>query len=107
MIFLNSPKFKISGRAGLDFDVAFRKDDENKTVNLGFFSVPVGLVGDIYLSRKSDISIFAGYRFSGRTDSWQRPSEGEESKSAVWSDGAPQVNVSGIFVTVGYKIIFL
>jgi hypothetical protein len=75
--FLSSPKFKVSGRAGLDFDVAFRKDDENKTVNLGIFSVPVGVVADVYLSRKSDISIFTGYRFSGRTDSWRRSSEGE------------------------------
>jgi hypothetical protein len=107
MIFLNSPKFKIIGRAGLDFDIVFRKDDENKTVNLGIFSAPVGVGGDIYLSRKSDIFIFAGYRFSGRADGWQRSTEGEESKSGVWNNGAPQVNISGIFVFVGYKIIFL
>ena len=106
--FFNSPKLKISGRVGLDVDFPFRKDDENQTVSLPVISGPIGFVGDIYLSTKSDIFLFAGYRFSGRSGNWQRSTEGEEkSRTAVWNNGAPQVNISGFFVSVGYKIIFL
>ncbi len=107
MQFFTFPKFKISGRTGLNLDIAFRKDDRDETVGIPVFSAPVGIVADFVLFTNSDISLFAGYRFSGRTDNWNRSSKGEESESGIWNNGAPQVNVSGFFVSVGYKIIFL
>jgi len=107
--FLNTSKLALLGRLGLDFDFASRKDDEDHTVTTLAVSAHLGINAEILISEKSDLVISAGYRFGGKSSNWQY-SEGEdediETHPVVWNNDSPEVNISGFFLTLGYKFIF-
>jgi hypothetical protein len=97
---------QFNGKIGIDLDMPFRKDDENHTVYTPVLSATVGINISYLLSRKSDIEIDFGYRFSGEISGWKY-SANEDTHDAVWYNPAPEINISDIFVTVGYKFILL
>jgi len=103
-VLISSP-LQVNARIGLNADILFRDDDENHSVTSAVISAPVGLNISYLLSANSDIEINFGYRFAGHTP-WQY-SAGEESKDAIWIQSEPEIDISGMFFTVGYKFILL
>ena len=97
---------QFNGKIGIDVDMLFRKDDENHTVYTPVLSATVGINISYLLSRKSDLEINFGYRFSVEISGWKY-SANEETHDAVWHNPAPEINISDIFITVGYKFILL
>lgn len=101
------PKIRVGGILSLNFDLPFRKDDENNTVYLPIISSQLSLQVDLMHYWKSDISIFAGYRISVPRKSWQISDDNETGRSVYWDNTAPQVNISGFFIQLGYKFLIL
>ena len=61
---------------------------------------------DFYMSASKDISIFVGYRSDSGSNTWKDTGDkekGEPAYDAVWNGDAPNINVAGLFVTIGYK----
>ncbi len=104
---LSGPRVRVGGIIGLNFDLPFRKDDDNNTVYLPILSGQVGVMVDIFHYWKTDISIFAGYRISSGIKGWQISGEEETDRSVYWENAPPEVNISGFFIQIGYKFIFL
>ena len=107
--FLNASKLTLRARLGLDFDVPFRKDDKNHTVNAAVLSSSVGISGEILLTENYDIIINAGYKSWGKSSKWtysRGEGEDQETYPAVWNNDSPEVNISGFFLTIGFRIIF-
>jgi hypothetical protein len=100
--FLNTTKIDFGGKVGLDFDIPFRKDDDGQTVHTLLFSVPIGMVGEFMLSQNFDFVIYAGYRFSVKSDNWEY-SDDEENYKAYWEENAPEVENSGLMLSIGFK----
>jgi len=103
--FLNLYKFALKARADLDLDIFFREDDADDTVSLALPSTSIGLNAEILLSPKSDFIFYTGYRFFGSSNSWQRSSDEETDEDAFWIDKRPKMDVSGLFVKIGYRIL--
>lgn len=105
--FLNMYKLSLRSRADMDLEIFFREDDLDDTVTLALFSVSAGLNSEFLLSKKTDLTIFLGYRFLGSSKNWQKNSEDEdENLEAYWDDQAPRINISGFFIRIGYRFLF-
>jgi len=85
-------------------DIPYRKDDDGQTVNTVLFSAYMGVVGEFLLSKKIDFVISAGYRFSTKSYKWEY-SEDEETFPAYWEKDAPEVDNSGVKLSVGFKYL--
>ena len=101
---LNISRLTFLLKLGVDMNIILRKDDEDNSVNTVPFLAYLGLNTEIVLSEKTDLVISAGYRFAGKSSSWTRTDGGES--SVVWNNGAPEVDLSGPFLSAGYKFIF-
>jgi hypothetical protein len=100
--FLNHSTFDLGANLGLDLDIPFRKDDDGRTVNTALFSTQLGIIGEIVLSKRSDLFLNVGYRFALKTSKWEY-SEDDTTFPAYWENGVPEVDISGIILAVGYK----
>jgi hypothetical protein len=103
---LSLPKVRVGSIVGLNFDLPFRKDDDDNTVYLPILSLQVGVMANIFHYWKTDISVYAGYRISSRIEDWQISSDEEEDRSIYWESNAPEINISGFFIQIGYRFIF-
>ena len=101
----NGNTFSLRARGGIGFLTFFKKDDANKLVNTFSFASLLGISMEYYRSASKDISIFVGYRSDGGDDTWKNHNEedGEPAYEAVWIGKTPHINVSGFFLTIGYK----
>jgi hypothetical protein len=95
----------IHARAGLDFDIPFRKDDADNTVSTDIVSGTLGISTSLMLTKKSDIELHVGYRLSTKSSHWSYD-ESDQSFDAFWEDKPPVVDLSGFYLRIGYKIIF-
>ncbi len=94
-------------KGAFDFDIPFRKDDDNNIVSSVLFSFHFGLVNELVLSRTNDLLFLVGYRHGFKNSQWDY-SAGEETFPAYWQGHAPIVNNSGFFISVGYRwLVFL
>ncbi|MBN2001087.1 hypothetical protein JW935_26315 [candidate division KSB1 bacterium] len=103
--FLNSSKYDLGLRLGLDLDLPFKKDDTGEIVNTVLFSSYLGLMLEFPISQRFDFFTVAGYRLGFRANDWQF-SEDEESYPAYWEEKTPEVNNSGILMSFGLKYYF-
>jgi hypothetical protein len=104
--FLNTTKIDFGSKMGMDFDIPFRKDDDERMVHTLLFSAHIGIVGEFLLSQQVDFVINAGYRFGVKSGKWEY-SEDEESYPAYWEKGSPKVDNSGLMLSVGFKYFLL
>lgn len=109
--FLRTSLFSFAGRVDLNLDLAFRSDDDNHNVTAAAFSASPILELEILLSETKDLVLGVGYRFGGKSSRWtytvtpEKDDEDSITKSAVWDNGAPEINISGLFFTFGMKFI--
>jgi hypothetical protein len=101
------PKLRLMMVAGINFDIPFRKDDDGNVVYLPILSGQMGVMFDIVHYWKTDISISAGYRISSKIRNWQISDEEETGNPIYWENNPPRVNISGFYIEIGYKILFL
>jgi len=101
----NGNTFSLRARGGIGFLAFYKKDDAGKLVNSFSFSTLLGISMELYRSASKDISIFVGYRSDSGSDTWKNHNEeeGEPDYEAVWKGDAPNINVAGFFLTIGYK----
>lgn len=104
LMLISSSIIKIGGTIGFDLDLPFRIDNHDHVVTTLLVSPHAGIKAEILLTAKNDLILYGGYRFAGKTSSWEYSHE-EKTHSAVWDDGAPEIDISGYFISVGYKII--
>ena len=102
--FINSSKIDIGGKLDVDLEIPYRKDDNGETVYTALFSTQVGIVAELLFAGKFDFVIHAGYRFAVKTDYWEY-SEEEETIPAYWENKAPEVDISGFTISVGFKYL--
>lgn len=99
-------------KLGLDFDYVWKTDDENRYVNAVGLALFPGINTELFLSKNMDLLLGIGYRV-GFTSDWQRPGKAvdedseEESTTtpAVWNSEVPILDKSGLFLTVGFRLI--
>jgi hypothetical protein len=103
--FISLTALMIHAKAGINFDIAFKKDDTDNTVTTGILSFTLGLSTSLMLTKKSDIELNVGYRLSTKSSDWSYE-EDEEQFDAFWENEPPVVDLSGLYLTIGYKIIF-
>ena len=99
---LRSSLISIRAKAGLDFDALFKTDEKDNSVNAGMVSVPLGLIAEVFLGAKTDLVFEAGYRLGGTTSKWEYTEE-EENYPAVWSEEAPELDISDVYFSLGIK----
>ena len=88
---------------GIDLDLPFKIDDHGQTVSTGVFSGTLGISVSFMLSKKSDMELNLAYRLSTKSSDWTY--RREDSFDAFWHDEPPVVDFSGIYFSLGYKII--
>lgn len=105
--FLYLYKLTLQTRLDMDVDFFIRRDDQDDWVNAAIFSISPGIQAEILLSRERDLVLTAGYRFFGYSGSWQKFSdEDEEARDAVWINKAPRLDISGLYIKIGYRFLF-
>ncbi len=92
-------------RVGVDLDIPFKKDDDGRTVNSAVLSGTLGISGSLMLSKKSDIEINFGYRFSTKSSEWTYTEE-EENYDAYWIEAPPEIDLSGFMSLLGINLFF-
>ncbi|MCH8304856.1 MAG: hypothetical protein IIB94_06965 [Candidatus Marinimicrobia bacterium] len=106
MMFYSGNEFSLRARGGLGGLFFFKEDDAGKVVNSASFTILLGVSMEYYLSATKDISIFVGYRSDSGSDKWKSLGDKEKDEpdyDAVWDGQAPDINVSGFFLTIGFK----
>ncbi|MCH8837642.1 MAG: hypothetical protein IIA60_07545 [Candidatus Marinimicrobia bacterium] len=97
-------------RVELGFGAYFRDDDNGQMVNAGVGILSLGADLELLRSQGSDLVVGLAWRFGGKSSKWTySEGDGDDSKTvdAEWDlRGAPDVDISGLFVTVGYRFIF-
>jgi len=96
----------IHTRAGLDFDIPFKKDDDDNIVATDIVSGTLGISASLMLAKKSDIELHVGYRLSTKSSHWSYDKD-DQHFDAFWENESPVVDIGGFYITIGYKIIFL
>ena len=104
--FLNMPQFAMKARLDGDFDIFFRTDAEEDLANLPLFSLSPGIVAEFLISPESDLVVHAGYRIWGKSSGWEKSGDEDETIDAVWKSDPPKVNLSGLFLKIGYRFYF-
>ncbi|UCD37302.1 MAG: hypothetical protein JSW54_10775 [Fidelibacterota bacterium] len=98
----NAPTYSIEGDITASLDIAFKSDDEDERVSTAIPALILSGRLELLLSAKTDLVLTAGYRFGGRSGSWNRL-EDEDSQPSVWYQGTPRIDISGLFLTVGLQ----
>lgn len=102
--FLNISRFALKTRLDADFDIFFKEDDLGETVSVSLGSIAPGICAEFVFSKNTDICILGGYRFSNVSDDWQVDMDDDEPEiDAFWEDPAPKMDLSGIFVNIGFR----
>ncbi|MCH8928719.1 MAG: hypothetical protein IIB39_08400 [Candidatus Marinimicrobia bacterium] len=93
------------GFGGLFF---FKRDDAGALVNSASVSSILGLNIDYFKSGGRDLSFELGYRFDSGSSSWNNLGEEDEPDyEAVWIGNTPEIDISGFYISVGYKFTSL
>jgi len=95
----------IHAKIGFDLNIPFKEDDDGTTVTTAVLSQTLAISSSFMLTKKSDVEINIGYRLSTRSSSWSY-SENEEEYDAYWDGAPPEVDLSGLYFTIGFKFIF-
>lgn len=103
--FVNGSRIRLGSQTGFDFDIPFRRDNDDNVVSALLFSMYLGMTTEIVLSPKADVVFMAGYRHGFRASKWEYTQD-EENYPAFWRDRAPSLNNSGFMLSVGYKYYF-
>ncbi|MCH8069868.1 MAG: hypothetical protein IID16_11465 [Candidatus Marinimicrobia bacterium] len=109
--FLRTPLLSFSGLINIDLDIAFRDDDDNHNVTAFILSAAPHIEMEILMSETKDLVFGAGYRFGGISNHWTYTvnPEGDDgnsiTKNAVWIGSSPEIDISGLFFTMGIKFI--
>jgi len=104
-----SPGLMLYAHAELGLSPFFRDDDVGNAVNnaMGYFALGADL--ELIRSKGKDLVLGVAWRFSASDNSWTY-SEGDgdnsETFDAEWVGAAPEVDISGLFITLGYRFIF-
>ena len=105
-----SPALILFTRVELGCGAYFRDDDTGQMVNAGVGILSLGADLELLRSQGSDLVLGLAWRFGGKSNKWTySEGDGDDSKTvnAEWDErGAPEVDISGLFVTVGYRFIF-
>jgi hypothetical protein len=101
---LNTDILDVHTKAGVEGDLVFRQDDKSHAVNSFLFSGILGLSFDIQLAARNDLIMQGGYRFGGKSGYWTYTKK-EDTKDAEWEGGSPEVDISGFYISFGYKIL--
>jgi hypothetical protein len=94
----------IGGKLSVNLDIPFKKDDIGSTVFTPLFSFSVGILTEITVNKRLDFVAQVGYRLAIKSDRWTY-SEADESYPAVWDGGAPVVDNSGVFFSLGFHYL--
>ena len=94
----------VHAKIGIDLDLPFKKDDDDKTGTAPVFSGTLGISCSFMLIKKSDFELNLGYRLSTKSSSWTY-SEDKAEYDAFWYGAPPVVDLSGFYFTVGYKYL--
>ena len=104
---LNISRFALKARLDADFDLFFKHDDSDESVTLALGSLAPGLNTEFVFSKSTDIYFHAGYRFFGQSNDWEvSTDEDEPDIDAYWDGSAPEMDISGTFVIIGFRFIF-
>lgn len=98
-----------------DFMFFSRSDDKNRIVNGVTFSTPIHLDVELSVSKHWNLSVGAGYRTWGNTETWtfeQENSVNDNTKTvdAFWADergGDVELQTQGITLRAGLSYLFL
>jgi hypothetical protein len=101
---LNLPAVTLKANLGFDLDLPFKRDDDGRMVTTAVFSSALGISCNLMLKKNSDIEILFAYHLSLKSSSWTY-SEDDETYDAFWTDTPPLVDLSGIYLSVGYKFV--
>ncbi len=105
-----SPAAALFTRVELAFSPFFRKDDTGQAVNAGVGFIALGADLELLRSQGKDLVVGVAWRFGGSSDDWTYSKGDEINKEtfpAEWDErGAPTVDISGVFFTVGLRFIF-
>ncbi|MEE9464705.1 MAG: CsgG/HfaB family protein [Candidatus Neomarinimicrobiota bacterium] len=104
-----SPGLVFYAHGELGFSPFFRDDDAGNSVNTGVGYFALGADLELVRSQGKDLVLGAAWRFGGSNDKWTY-SEGDgdnrETFDAEWVGTPPEVDISGLFITLGYRFIF-
>ncbi len=93
---------------GIMLSLPFRQDDSGHTVSTALLAPTISARMEWLLSPELDLVVGVGYRFAGRSQKWKYPKENDEesgSLPAVWDGPAPEVDITGLYTTIGVKFI--
>ena len=101
----------LMGKLGIDLNLLFRSDDADHLVNAPLAAATLGVDLERLLTPGIDLVLGAGYRFGGKSTSWSYTKEDPESETskrydAIWNVDPPEIDLSGPFLTAGFKFIF-
>ncbi|MBC8183459.1 hypothetical protein H8E88_20395 [candidate division KSB1 bacterium] len=100
--FLNTSRFDLGLKVGLNIDFPFKKDDEGQIANTALISLPIGILAEIPLSKQFDFVFCTGYRFAAKSTNWDTAEE-DDVYSVIWNDDPPEVNNTGFILSAGFK----
>jgi len=106
----NDNSFSARFIGGFGILVFFKRDDAGELVTTGTPSTILALNIDYYKSDNRDFKIQIGYRFDSGSNSWKNLSEEDDQPDyeAIWDNNiAPEINISGFYVSVGFNFITL
>ncbi len=93
----------IRANIDLNLNIPFKEDDDNQTVSTGVFSGSLGISASFMLTKISDIEVNLAYRVSTHSSTWTYSKK--EEYDAFWYDEPPVVDISGFYMSLGYKLI--
>ncbi|MEJ2544456.1 MAG: hypothetical protein P8Y99_10355 [Calditrichaceae bacterium] len=103
----NISRFALKSRLDADLDVFFKNDDYDESATLALGSFAPGLSAEFVFSKNTDIYFQTGYRFFGNSDNWEINMDDDEPEyDAYWIDSAPKMDISGIYVNVGFRFLY-
>lgn len=98
------------GKLGVDLNLLFRTDDADHLVIAPLALATLGVDLERLLTPGIDLVLGAGYRFGGKSASWSYTKDDPDSGTsktydAIWNGDPPEVDLSGLFLTAGFKFI--
>ncbi|UCH63913.1 MAG: hypothetical protein JSU77_05595 [Fidelibacterota bacterium] len=101
-------KSRLLMKAGLEVAFPMRNDDEDHLVFAFAPALTIGAELELLATPHRDWILGLGYRLGVPTDLWfytESDGDSDKTKQAVWNDGAPEINPTGLFVTIGARFI--
>lgn len=93
---------------GIMMTIPFRQDDSGHTVSTALLAPTISARMEWLLSPELDLVVGVGYRFAGRSSDWKYAEANDENSGRlppVWDGPAPEVDITGLYVTAGIKFI--